>query len=101
MNLKDIMKKISKKIKMTWLYFCHIEQHNPQKYKAIIPTFQENGKVVYSGMDSTLDKEQKKQKIINTLEEIFRVFERDKMNLQNEKNRKKNQMSIICERIKR
>jgi len=53
--------------------------------QSYIPTYQENGKVVYFGMDSTLDKEQKKQKIINTLEEIFRIYETNKTNLEIEK----------------
>jgi len=76
------------------LFLSYRTTQIPQKCKAIIPTFQENGKVVYFGMDSTLDKEQKKQKIINTLEEIFRVFERDKMNLQNEKESEKEKSNV-------
>lgn len=76
------------------LFLSYRTTQIPQKCKAIIPTFQENGKVIYFGMDSTLDKEQKKQKIINTLEEIFRVFERDKMNLQNEKESEKEKSNV-------
>ena len=73
------------------LFLSYRTPQIPQKCKAIIPTYQENGKIVYFGMDTTLDKEQKKQKIINTLEEIFRIFER---NLQVEKNSENNQSDI-------
>ena len=50
----------------------------PQKCRAIIPSYYENGKVVYFGLDNTLDKEQKKLKIINCLEEIFNIYDKNK-----------------------
>lgn len=76
------------------LFLSYRTTQIPQKCKAIIPTYQENGKVVYFGMDSTLDKEQKKQKIINTLEEIFRIYERNKTNLEIEKESENNKSNI-------
>lgn len=76
------------------LFLSYRTTQIPQKCKAIIPTYQENGKVVYFGMDSTLDKEQKKQKIINTLEEIFKIYERNKTNLEIEKESENSKSNI-------
>lgn len=76
------------------LFLSYRTTQIPQKCKAIIANFQENGKVVYFGMDSKLDKEQKKQKIIDTLEEIFRIFERNKSYLKNEKENEKEKSNI-------
>ena len=52
----------------------------PQKCKALIPSYYVGNKVIYFGTDDSLDKEQKKLKIKNCLEEIFRLFERDNKN---------------------
>ena len=76
------------------LFLSYRTTQIPQKCKAIIPTYQENGKVVYFGMDSTLDKEQKKQKIINTLEEIFKIYERNQTNLEIEKESENSKSNI-------
>ena len=60
------------------LFLSYRTTQIPQKCKAIIPTYFDNNKVVYFGLDNMLDKEQKREKIINCLEEIYEIFERNK-----------------------
>ena len=60
------------------LFLSYRTTQIPQKCKAIIPTYHENNKVVYFGLDNLLDKEQKKLKIIRCLEELFKMFEMTK-----------------------
>lgn len=60
------------------LFLSYRTYQIPQKCRAIIPSYYENGKVVYFGLDNTLDKEQKKLKIINCLEEIFNIYDKNK-----------------------
>ena len=66
----------------------------PQKCKALIPSYYVGNKVIYFGTDDSLDKEQKKLKIKNCLEEIFRLFERDNKNSKIEKDGDKNNTNI-------
>ena len=66
----------------------------PQKCKAIIPSYHENNKVIYFGMDDSLDKEQKKLKIKNCLEEIFQLFERNKNRSKTEKEDDENKVNV-------
>tara|TARA_Y100001935_G_C17289360_1_gene502340 strand:+ start:708 stop:1982 length:1275 start_codon:yes stop_codon:yes gene_type:complete len=66
----------------------------PQKCKAIIPSYHENNKVIYFGMDDSLDKEQKKLKIKNCLEEIFQLFERNKNHSKTEKEDDENKVNV-------
>ncbi len=76
------------------LFLSYRTPQVPQKCKAIIPTYQENNKVIYFGIIDSLDKEQKKLKIKNCLEEIFQLFERDKKRSKADKESDENKINI-------
>lgn len=76
------------------LFLSYRTPQIPQKCKAIIPTYQENNKVIYFGIIDSLDKEQKKLKIKNCLEEIFQLFERDKKRSKADKESDENKVNI-------
>jgi hypothetical protein len=67
----------SEKVDMA-LFLSYRTTQCPQRCKAIIPTYFEDNKVVYFGLDNLLDKEQKREKIKNCLEEIYEIFQRNK-----------------------
>lgn len=76
------------------LFLSYRTPQVPQKCKAIIPTYKENNKVIYFGIIDSLDKEQKKLKIKNCLEEIFQLFERDKKRSKVDKESDENKINI-------
>ena len=76
------------------LFLSYRTPQVPQKCKAIIPTYKENNKVIYFGIIDSLDKEQKKLKIKNCLEEIFQIFERDKKRSKVDKESDENKINI-------
>ncbi len=76
------------------LFLSYRTPQIPQKCKAIIPTYKENDKVIYFGIIDSLDKEQKKLKIKNCLEEIFQSFERDNKRSKADKESDKNKVNI-------
>jgi hypothetical protein len=76
------------------LFLSYRTTQIPQKCKAIIPSYHEDNKVIYFGLDDSLDKEQKKLKIKNCLEEIYQVFEKNKKKLNSEKDNDKTTTNI-------
>ena len=82
------------------LFLSYRTPQIPQKCKALILNYQENDKVIYFGMDDSLDKEQKKLKIKNCLEEIFQLFERNKKRSNIEKEADENKINIYNMHLK-
>lgn len=76
------------------LFLSYRTPQIPQKCKAIIPSYHENNRVIYFGLDDSLDKEQKKLKIKNCLEEIFQLFEKNKKRSKIETESDENKINI-------
>ena len=82
------------------LFLSYRTPQIPQKCKALILNYQENDKVIYFGMDDSLDKEQKKLKIKSCLEEIFQLSERNKKRSNIEKEADENKINIYNMHLK-
>ena len=72
------------------LFLSYRTPQIPQKCKAIIPSYFNSDKVVYFGIEDTIDKPAKRLKIINCIEEIFRKFETKNLEVKKEDNNKVN-----------
>ena len=82
------------------LFLSYRTTRIPQKCKAIIPSYHEDNKVIYFGIDDSLDKEQKRLKIKDCLEEIFQLSERNKQFSKIETTGNENICNILLEELR-
>ena len=82
------------------LFLSYRTTRIPQKCKALIPSYHEDNKVIYFGIDDSLDKEQKRLKIKGCLEEIFQLSERNKKSSKIETEGNENIYNILLEELR-